>query len=184
MDRLAQRILVVVVLFVLGVAGILVVRSRTVQSEALGPRPSSADISLKELTLQEESAGGARWQLVADQASVFDEEGRTALRQVTVQVQDRERAWTIVGDEGDFFKETKNLELRRNVVMTSDDGLRLETSVLRWQDAERRLWTDAPVRIRRLGTTITGTALDVRMSNDATTVKGPVRATFTRNQGH
>lgn len=184
MDRLARRILMVVVLFALAVTGILVARSRTVQSEALGPRPSSADMSLKELTLQEESAGGSRWQLVADQASVFDQEGRTALRKITVHVQDRDRQWTIVGDEGDFFRGTRNLELRRNVVLTSSDGLKLETSVLRWQDAERRLWTDAPVRIRREGTIINGTALDVRMADDATTVKGPVRATFTRGQGH
>ena len=183
MDRLAFRILVIVALFVLIVAGILVARSRTVRTEVLGPRPSSADISLKEVQLQEESAGGGRWQLVADQASVFDQEGRTALRKVTVHVQDRDRTWTIVGEEGDFFKDTKNLELRRNVVLTSDDGLRLETSVLRWQGAERRMWTDAPVKLFREGTVIDGTALDVRMADEATTVKGPVRATFRRGQG-
>jgi LPS export ABC transporter protein LptC len=183
MDRLARRILVVVALFVLIVAGILVARSRTARIEALGPRPSSADISLKEVQLQEESAGGGRWQLVADQVSVFDQEGRTALRRVTVHVQDRDRAWTIVGEEGDFFKDTKNLELRRNVVLTSDDGLRLETSVLRWQGTERRMWTDAPVKLVREGTVIDGTALDVRMADEATTVKGPVRATFGRGQG-
>lgn len=180
MDRLAHRILVVVALFVLVVAGILIAKSRTVRTEALGPRPSSADMSLKEVHLQEESAGSGRWQLVADQASVFDRGGRTSLRKVTVHVQERDRAWTIVGEEGDFFKDSKNVELRRNVVVTSDDGLRLETSVLRWQGAERRLWTDAPVKLFRRGTVVDGTALEVRMADQATTVQGPVRATFTR----
>ena len=161
----------------------LIARSRSMRVESSGPKPSNADLAMKDLQLREESSGGGRWQLRADQASVFDEEGRTALVKVTVNLHDRNTAWTIVGDEGDFFKESKNLELRRNVVMTSEDGLRLETTVLRWQDAERRLWTDAPVRIVREGAVIHGTALDVRVDQEATTVKGRVRAIFNGKEG-
>lgn len=180
MDRLARRILAVVVLFVLVVAGILVARGRAVRMEAVGPKPSAADLSINEVELREESAGGGYWQLTADQASVFDQEGRTVLHKVTIRVKDGDRIWTIVGDEGDFFKESRNLELRHNVVMTSGDGMRLETSVLRWQEGERRLWTDAPVRIYRDNAVIDGTALDVRMADESTTVQGRVRATFRR----
>jgi LPS export ABC transporter protein LptC len=183
MQRLARRILLVVAVFTLVVTGMLIVRSRALRVESTGPQPSSADLAMKDVQLREESAGGGRWQLRADQASVFDEEGRTALLKVTVNLQDRDMAWTIVGEEGDFFKETKNLELRRNVVMTNQDGLRLETTVLRWQDAERRLWTDAPVRIVRQGAIIHGTALDVRVDEEATTVKGRVRAIFSGTDG-
>jgi LPS export ABC transporter protein LptC len=179
-DRLARRILAVVALFVLVVTGILVVRGRDVRTEAVGPRPSAADLSINEVDLREESAGGGFWQLTADQAAVFNEDGRTVLHNVTVQVKDGDRIWTIVGEEGDFFKETRNLELRRNVVVTSGDGMRLETSVLRWQEGERRLWTDAPVRIYRENTVIDGTALDVRMADESTTVQGRVRAVFRR----
>jgi LPS export ABC transporter protein LptC len=179
-DRLARRIFAVVALFVLVVAGVLVARGRAVRPEAVGPRPSAADLRIKEVQLREESAGGRHWQLTADEASVFDQEGRTSLRNVRVQVRDGDQTWTIVGDEGDFYKGTRNLELRRNVIMTSGDGMRLETSVLRWQEAERRLWTDAPVRIYRESTVIDGTALDVRMAEESTTVQGRVRATFTR----
>lgn len=178
MDRLARRILVIVALFVLAVAGMLVVRSRAMRTEALGPKPSAADLSIKEVQLHEESAHGDRWQLVADQANVFDQEGRTALRAVRLRVQDRERSWTITGDEGDYFKATNDFEVRRNVIMISDDGLKLETSVLRWKGGERRLWTDAPVRLTREGTVVDGTALDVLMAEETTTVKGRVRAIF------
>ena|SRR3989442_8888318 len=180
MHRLARRILVVVALFVLVVTGVLVAKSRAVRIEDMGPKPLNADLSIKELQLQEESTGGDWWRLRADQAAVFDQEGRTALRNVTVLVHDRDRSWTVVGEEGDFFKASKNLEIRRNVVLTSQDGLRLETTVLRWQAAERRIWTDAPVRLVREGAVINGTAFDVRMADEAATVKGRVRATFTR----
>jgi len=73
--------------------------------------------------------------------------------------------------------------VRRNVVLTSDDGLRLETTVLRWLGSERRLWTDAPVKIVRENAVIHGTALDVNLDGEATTVKGRVNATFARGTG-
>jgi len=106
MQRVASRILIVVAAFVIIVTGVLVMKSRNVRTEASGPATSAADLSIKEVELQEESAGGSRWRLVADQAQVFDQEGRTALRKVTVYVNDKEKNWTIVGDEGDLFKES------------------------------------------------------------------------------
>src|SRR5437879_7085108 len=82
MQRLATRILFVVAGFVLVVAVLLVTKSRSVRTEASGPAPTAADLSIKDVELQEESAGGGHWRLLADQAQVFDQEGRTALRKV------------------------------------------------------------------------------------------------------
>jgi LPS export ABC transporter protein LptC len=182
-DRLARRILAIVILFVLVVAGVLVARTQAVREETVGPQPTSADLSIKEVDLQEQYAGGTSWQLTADQGAVFDREQRTTLRNIRVRVQDRERMWTIVGEEGDYFQDTRDVELRRNVVITSDDGLRLETTVLRWKGAERRLWTDAPVRLYQDGTLVEGRGLDIRMADEATTIQGRVRATFTGEHG-
>jgi len=64
------------------------------------------------------------------------------------------------------------------VVVTSSDGLRLETAVLRWEAEAKRLWTDAPVKLTRNGSIVLGSGLDVRMAEEATTISGPVRATF------
>jgi LPS export ABC transporter protein LptC len=176
-DRLSRRILAIVILFVLVVAGVLVVRTQAVRMEPVGPQPSSADLSIKDVDLQEQY-GGTSWQLIADHGAVFDRERRTTLRNIRVRVQHRDQTWTIVGQEGDYFQDTRDVELRGHVVVTSDDGLRLETSVLRWKGAERRLWTDAPVRLYQDGTVVDGSGLDVRMAEEATTVQGRVRATF------
>jgi lipopolysaccharide export system protein LptC len=56
--------------------------------------------------------------------------------------------------------------------------MRLETSVLRWDARRKRLWTDEPVRLSRHGSTVSGSGLAVLMADEATTVSGPVRATF------
>jgi LPS export ABC transporter protein LptC len=177
--RVAAVILVLVALFVLLVAGTLIAKSRTASLESTGPVTSNADLEIKEAQIEEES-GGVRWRLKAEQALIFDAEGRTTLRKISVDVFERDRSWTIVGEEGDLFQASRNLEIRGHVVLTSSDGLRLETSVLRWQDAEKRLWTDAPVRLSRGGTVAEGTALDVRMADESTTLAGRVHTTFTR----
>jgi len=180
-QRLAAAILGMVALFVLLVAGTLIAKSRTASLESAGPATSSADLRIKEAQIEEES-GGVRWRLKAEQALIFDAEGRTALRKISVDVFERDRSWTIVGEEGDLFQATRNLEIRNNVVLTSSDGVRLETSVLRWQDAEKRLWTDAPVRLSRGGAVADGTALDVRMADESTTLAGRVHTTFTETR--
>lgn len=176
MQRLASRILIVVAVFVVVVAGILVARTRSARVESVGANPSKADLSIKEVQIEEDS-GGVRWQLRADQALVFEAEGRTTLRRIDLKVYERDRSWNVVGEEGELDR-AKNLEIRRNVVLTSNDGLRLETTILRWHAGDRRIWSEAPVRITRSGAVIEGNTLDVKMADEATTLTGRVRAVF------
>lgn len=166
-----------VALFVLAVAGTLFAKSRTVQVESLGSAPSRADFRINEVDLEEE-AKGVRWRLKAEQVDAFQQEGRTLLRKLAIDVIQPDRAWTIVGDEGEHFEKTKRVEVRRNVVVTSTDGVRLETSVLRWDGEQKRLWTDAPVKVSRDGSWIEGTGLEVRMDDQVTTVRGRLHASF------
>jgi LPS export ABC transporter protein LptC len=124
-----------------------------------------------------------RWRLRAEQALMFEQEGRTSLRRLSVRVYQKDRAWTVVGDEGDIDHRTKNVEVRKNVVITSDDGLRLETSVIRWDAQGGRLWTDAPVTFQRDGSVVHGTAMEMTTEDEATTVEGRVRAVFQKRSG-
>jgi LPS export ABC transporter protein LptC len=181
MHTLARVILAVVAVFVIVVTATLVIKSRSARVESLGPSPASADLQIKQVDLEEE-AQGVRWRLKADQALMYDEAGVTKLQRVNANVYQRDRTWTIVGDEGELDRKTNNVELRRNVVVTSDDGLRLETTVLRWEAERKRLWTDAPVVLSKNGSVVRGTALDVLMATEATTVGGRVRATFVTGQ--
>ena len=178
MHTLARIILAVVAVFVVFVTATLVIKSRSAPVEPLaGPAPSKADLQIKQLDLEEE-AHGIRWRLKADQALMYDQAGLTQLRKLTANIFQKERAWTIVGEEGDLDRTSNNVEVRKNVIVTSDDGVRLETSVLRWDSQEKRLWTDAPVRLSREGSTVSGSGLSVLMADESTTVTGRVRATF------
>ena len=179
MRRISFSILAAVGLFVVLVTGTLVMKSRAIRMEPAEPVTLKADYRIKGVQLEEES-GNVRWTLVADQAEVFEAEGRTGLRRPVVDIHQPRRSWRVRGEEGDVLQKTKDLEVRRDVVLVSNDGLRLETSVLRWQAAATRLWTDAPVRITRDGTVIEGSGLEVDMTQQTAKVKGRVRAQFTK----
>lgn len=174
MRRLSLVILSVVAGFVAVVVTTLVVKSGSMRLESVDPVTSKADFRIREVRL-EEDGGPIRWRLVADQAEVFEAEGRTGLRRPVVDIEDGTRVWKVRGDEGDVHQRTKDFELRRNVVVVSNDGVRLETALLRWDSRAKRLWTNAPVTISRQGTLIQGTGLAIYVAEDRASVSGPVR---------
>src|SRR5256885_14313958 len=97
MQRLATRILFVVAGFVLVVAVLLVTKSRSVRTEASGPAPTAADLSIKEVELQEESAGGGHWRVVARQTPRVVPGGGARPRQGVGGVKNKEKNWTKLG---------------------------------------------------------------------------------------
>lgn len=180
MQRLARVIPVVVTLFVILVVAILVTRSRTERVESAAPDPARADLRIKQVEIEEQS-GAVRWRLTADQALVFDQEGRTALKNVAVVVRDRDREWTIRADEGDVWNregKRRDVEVRNQVIVTTDDGIELMTSVLRFDSDSQRLWTDAPVRLVRQENVIEGRSFELQISEETAVITGPVRATL------
>jgi len=179
MDRIAAGIALGVVLFVTIVVGVLIAKGHRSPVPREVAISSQADQALKEVHLQEDSKnGGYRWSLDAERAESLPDSGKTSLWKVTVGVQDTARTWKVTSEEGDLIKETKDVELRGNVVLISSEGLRVETSVLRWNNAEGRAWTDQPVTIYKGGGVVTGFGLEARPSEEIAVVRGRVKATF------
>ena len=177
-QRFSRYILVGVGLFAVAVAAVLVVRGRAARTQRPEVAAPTADYRIKEVHLQEEARDGLRWQLDADHAEAYERQGKTTLRKVRIRIEEPERNWTVTGDEGELVQETKDVELRGNVVLISSDGLRLETTRLRWDAAQKRAWTDDPVTVFRQGAVVKGLGLDARVGAQHTEIKGRLRATF------
>jgi LPS export ABC transporter protein LptC len=182
-------ILTLVVVFLSVVVGVLVHRARVPRALPTEPAASNADYRLKQVHLQEQGRDGSRWQLDAEYSETFEEQNKTTMKKVTVKVDQpskgdqASRSWTVTGDEGDLNQETKNVELRGNVVLISSDGLRLETDRLRWDAEGQRAWTEDPVVIYRAGAVVHGTGFESRVAEEVSSIKGRVRATFQKGPG-
>lgn len=177
-QRISRIILVGITLFVAVVVGVLMARGRGAQSVTNEPVSTKADYRIKEVSLQEEMKDGVRWQLQADQAETYEQAGKTLLRKVRIQIQEPERSWDVSGDEGEMIQATKDVVLTGNVVLISSEGMRLETTSLRWDAEARRAWTDAPVTVYQKGSVVKGKGLDARVGERSTEVKGRIQATF------
>jgi LPS export ABC transporter protein LptC len=183
MHRLARVVPIVVGLFTALLVVLLVMaKSRTAPPPERIPQAAGAagaDLRMKEVEIEEQS-GSVRWRLKAEQALVYEREGRTSLKKISVVVYDRDRTWTIAADEGDVRDRApriKDVEVRENVVVNSSDGYRLETSLLRWDGEGRRLWTDVPVTLTRAGTVIRGSTFELTTGDERATMQR-VQAVF------
>ena len=182
-------ILTLVVVFLSVVVGVLVHRARVPRALTTEPATTNADYRLKQVHLQEQGRDGSRWQLDAEYSETFEEQNKTTMKKVTVKVDQPSkgdqgsRSWTVTGDEGDLNQETKNVELRGNVILISSDGLRLETDRLRWDAEAQRAWTEDPVVIYRAGAVVHGTGFESKVAEEISSIKGRVRATFKKGTG-
>ena len=179
MDRAATGIALGVILFVTVVIGVLIVKGHRASAPRQEVVSSQADQEIKEIHIQEDARGGSyRWTLDAEQAESFPGTGKTVLRKVTIGVDEPGRRWKVTSDEGDLVQDTRDVELRGKVVLVSSEGLRVETTVLRWNNAEGKAWTDRPVTIYKGDGVVRGTGFEVRPSEEITLVHGRVTATF------
>jgi LPS export ABC transporter protein LptC len=69
-----------------------------------------------------------------------------------------EHTMTLWADSGRANERTRNMIATGNVVAVSDSGQQLESSVLRWDQATRRIICDAPVKISSPTDTLYGTS--------------------------
>jgi len=184
MDRVAAGITLGVILFVTVVIGVLIVRGHHARVPREKVVSSPADQQIKEIHLQEDAKSGAyHWSLDAEQADTYPGTGKTFLRKVTSRVEDADRRWKVTSDEGDLVQDTRDVELRGNVVLISSEGMRVETTVLKWLNAEGKASTAEPVTIYRSGGIVKGTGLEATPSQETTMVRGRLTATFSVAKG-
>lgn len=174
MRRLSTLIFGFLLLFLAGMGGTIYYRMRSLPQEA-PPRPQTADYRIKDVHINETLQGDLRWQLDAEQAEVFNDEKKTQMRRVKVTVFQKDRVWTVTGDEGEMHTETQDVTVRGNVRVTSDDGLRLTAEDLHWKADAKRLWTDGPVTVSRGDTTMTGRGFLTEMEPERALIQREVR---------
>lgn len=176
MRRISTLFLVCFVALVVGLGGMIAWKARA-RRAAPPPPPAeqAADYRIREIHINETLEGNLRWTLDAEQADVFDKSQRTVMKKVVVTVFSKDAVWTVTADEGTLDNEKRDVSVQGNVVVTSNDGLRIATTELAWRNEARHLYTDEAVEITRPGTTITGRGLDVRMKDQEAVVQQKVR---------
>jgi lipopolysaccharide export system protein LptC len=130
-----------------------------------------ADLEVGNLFLTEEKEGAIRWQMEAKIAERYKKGKKTFLEDLRVTLYGEDgRVVTLQGDKGRIDEKTRDMEVNGDVVVTSSDGLRLETTSLKYNHSRREITTDAPVRIDGRGITISGVGLLMELATEKVSI--------------
>ena len=131
------------------------------------PRRSEESVAgpireMQEFTLVETHEGVRRVVVVGSHMTEQPDRHSVEVDSVKVDFYDEEGGHqsVLTARSGTVQTQTGDMVVRGNVVVVTDDGIRLETDELRWLNERRRIVTDLPVRILREEGEVTGVGLE------------------------
>lgn len=146
------------------------------------PRPTSGpelpSQEVRDFTLEESDTGAPEWILTSRYAATYDKRGVIVARGVAIDFFDSKGAKYshLTATEGEIKRPSNDMEARGNVVVTTTDGVRIQTESLRFLNRERKIVSDAYVRLERNGDVVTGIGFESDPSLEHFAIKREVKA--------
>jgi LPS export ABC transporter protein LptC len=149
--------------------------------------PRAANLPSQEVTdfeMKESDTGRPEWILVSKYAATYAG-GLIVARDVVIDFYDKEGAKysRLTAREGTVQQPQNDMEARGNVVVTTTEGVRIETESLRFLNRQRKIVSDERVRLERNGDVVTGIGFESDPSLEHFTIKREVRAQVQSSPG-
>ncbi len=141
-------------------------RKKVLEEAEKGPSVSTegADQRLEKIHFVEEKQGKKIWELEAKTIYQYQEENLLLLEEVKVIYYARDgRSFTLTGDRGKVYQDSKNMELTGNVLLTSTDGYRLKTQSLSYNHSTKQARTPDPIEFEGEEIRLTGKGMLIDM---------------------
>lgn len=143
--------------------------------------PRAANLPSQEVTdftLKESDAGRPEWILESKYAATYAGRGVIVARNVTIDFYDTagEKYSRLTAREGTVQQPENDMEARGKVVVTTTDGVRIETESLRFLSRQKKIVSDEFVRLERNGDVVTGIGFESDPSLEHFAIKREVRA--------
>ncbi len=108
--------------------------------------------------ITETALGRKDWTMRADSAYLYDRRNLLEAKSVEVTFYDENGQVRSIlkADYGKLNRKSDDMEARGHVVVTSAEGIKLETSKLTWLNSERQIVSDDSVKITRKDDILTG----------------------------
>jgi len=149
--------------------------------------PRAANLPSQEVTdfeMKESDTGKPEWILVSKYAATYPG-GLIVARDVVIDFYDGEgsKYSRLTAREGTVQQPSNDMEARGRVVVTTTEGVRIETESLRFLNRQRRIVSDERVRLERNGDVVTGIGFESDPSLEHFTIKREVRAQVQSSPG-
>jgi len=136
-------------LIAIGVSLVISYHNRREATEVKAFAPTEANVSLDRMHYIENRDGQRDWELEATSARYFKDENLTILDRVKVVFYSKKGiTYTLEGREGRFKNDTRDVEVRGDVVITSSDGYQLKTDSLKMVSGGKEISTEDRVVLK------------------------------------
>ena len=168
-----KRVKISLLLSILLISGVVIVsiwanlqgRKRAEEKEKL-PEVTTrgADTRLERIHLVEDKHGKKTWELEAKSIQQHQDQNLMILEDIKVIYYAKDgRLFTITGQQGKVYQDSKDIELNGDVVVTSSDGYRMRTQSVAYRNREKTASTEDPVELEGDQIQMTGKGMIVDM---------------------
>lgn len=139
--------------------------------------PEEADVRIADFVFTEVGQNNIRWEVKAKTAQYQKKRNLALFDQVELKLTTPEgKTFVMTGDQGEMLTDKKDVEIKGHVVIISDTGEKFLTDHLSYNDAQRKIYTDAPVVMESDRMKIRGVGLSILMDKGEMTLSSSVKA--------
>ena len=137
----------------------------------------SVDLQIKGFVYTEVGENNVKWEVKAETATYDKKQNLAVLDMVRIKLTTSDgKVFEMSADKGQMLTKKKNIEIKGNVVITSDDGDKFSTDHLSYNDAQKKFYTDAPVTMENKRMKLTGKGLTLFMNRGELNIPSMVKA--------
>ncbi len=120
--------------------------------------PDNVDLQINNFIYTEVGEDNSKWEVNAESAKYIKNQNLALFDRVKIKLTTSEgKVFIMTGDKGQMNTDKKDIQIKGNVVIISDKGDRFTTDYLKFSDAEKKAYTDAPVAMENKKMKIKGT---------------------------
>ncbi|MCK4621593.1 MAG: LPS export ABC transporter periplasmic protein LptC [Desulfuromonadales bacterium] len=173
-----RRLLAILILIAVLFLGTVIWRHLQQQrpEDLLKALPKQIDLALEQLHYTQTEEGRRCWTLDADKAEYQRQQGQVSLKTIQLTLFEAGRLGQVrlQADQGLLDQEERQVEVWGNVVIKTERGEQLYTERLHYDDQQRRLHTDEPVRLLSKRMELTGIGMQVDLEQEQLLIKKDV----------
>lgn len=169
-------IVVSIALLIIG-AGKIKAKANNKPSNLLASLQDNVDLQIKGFVYTEVGKAKAKWEVKAESATYDKKQNLAVMDKVQIRLTTSDgKVFTMSADKGRIQTEKKNIEIDKNVVIVSDNGDKFFTDHISYSDAEKKIYTDAPVTMENRRMKMTGRGLILFMDKGELSIPSSIKA--------
>lgn len=139
--------------------------------------PDHVDLQIKDFSYTEVGDANSKWEVKAQTAQYHKKQNLALFDKVQIKLTTAEKkVYVMTGDKGQMLTDKKDIEIKGNVIIVSESGDRFTTDYLKYSDAEKKFYTDAPVIMENKRMRIKGIGLTLFMNTGELNLLSSVKA--------